>query len=125
MGCLLLIYSGDILLPRLALANTTTSRKKANTTNGSIYNQLDAAKEKEDKEAAQQILAVILQEKDKRLWRRLSYSLGKPRGGACFKVQVEQADGTVTEYTGQDELQEAIWTNIHIKGFHLAKSAPL
>jgi hypothetical protein len=55
----------------------------------------------------------------------MSYSLWKPRGGACFKVQVEQADGMVREYSGQDNLQEAIWSNIHEKCFHLAKLAPL
>jgi hypothetical protein len=29
------------------------------------------------------------------------------------------------EYTGQEELQEAIWNNIHRKRFHLAELAPL
>ena len=53
----------------------------------------------------------------------MSYSLGKQRGGACFKVLVEQADGTVREYSGQDSLQGAIWSNIHEKLFHLAESA--
>jgi hypothetical protein len=61
---------------------------------------LDAAKETEDEEAAKQILAIIQREKDKSFWRRMSYSLGKPRGGACFRVQVKQADGTVQEYSG-------------------------
>ncbi len=90
-----------------------------------LYNRLDATKEKEDKEAAKQILAIIQREKDKSFWRRMSYSLGKPRGGACFRVQVEQADGTVQEYSSQDNLQGAIWRNIHKKHFHLAKPAPL
>jgi hypothetical protein len=86
---------------------------------------LDIAKEKEDKEAAKQILAIIQGEKDKSLWKRMSYLLGKVRGGACFKVQVKQADGTVQEFSCQDNLQGAIWSNIHEKCFHLAKSAPL
>ncbi len=90
-----------------------------------LYNHLDAAKEKEDKEAAKQILANIQHEKDKIFWRRISYSLGKPRGGACFRVQVEQADGTVQEYSGQGNLQGAIWRNIHEKCFHLVELAPL
>ena len=55
----------------------------------------------------------------------MSYSLGEPRGGACFRVQVKQADGTVQEYSGQGNLQGAIWRNIHEKCVHLAKSAPL
>ena len=54
-----------------------------------LYRRLEAAKEKEDEEAERQILAIIQREKDKSFWRRLNYALGKPRGGACFKVQVE------------------------------------
>ncbi len=55
----------------------------------------------------------------------MSYALGKPRGGECIRVQVEQGDGTTVEYTSQTELQEAIWKNIHQKQFHLAELAPL
>jgi hypothetical protein len=55
----------------------------------------------------------------------MNYALGKPRGGACFKVQVAQPDSTVEEFLGQDELQKAIWDNIHRKRFHLAELAPL
>jgi hypothetical protein len=90
-----------------------------------LYNRLEVAKEREDKEAAKQILAIIQQEKDKGIWKRISYSLGKSRGGACFKVQVSQANGSVQEYSGQEDLQKAIWSNIHEKHFHLAKLAPL
>jgi hypothetical protein len=90
-----------------------------------LYSRLEVAKEKEDEEAARQILAIIQKEKDKRFWRRTTYDLGKPRGGACFWVRVEQGDVTTEEYTGQEEMQEAIWDNIHRKRFHLAKLAPL
>jgi hypothetical protein len=69
---------------------------------------LEAAKEKEDEEAARQILAIIQQEKDKRFWQQLSCALGKPKGGACFRGQVEQGDRMMEEYTGQEEMQEAI-----------------
>jgi hypothetical protein len=55
----------------------------------------------------------------------MNYALGKPRGGACFKVQVEGVNGTVTEYTGKDELENAIWDNIHRKRFILAEDTPL
>ncbi len=96
-----------------------------NITNESIFATVWTAKEKEDEEAAKQILAIIHHKKDKDFWRRMSYSLGKLREGACFKVLVEQADGTVREYSGQDSLQGAIWSNIHEKLFHLAKLAPL
>ncbi len=86
---------------------------------------MEVAKEREDKEAAKQILAIIQREKDKGFWKRISYTLGKSRGGACFKVQVAQANGLVQEYSGQEDLQKAIWSNIHEKRFHLAESAPL
>jgi hypothetical protein len=90
-----------------------------------LYDRLEVAKEREDKEATKQILTIIQQEKDKGFWKRISYSLGKSRGGACFKVQVAQADGLVQEYTGQEDLQKAIRSNIHEKRFHLAESTPL
>ena len=75
--------------------------------------------------AASQILAIITQEKDKRFWRRMANTLGKPRSGACFWVQVEEEDGTTREHTGQDDLHEAIWDNIHRRLFHLAESVLL
>ena len=79
----------------------------------------------EDEEAECQILAIIKRENDESFWRRLNYSLGKPRGGACFKVQVEQAEGTVEEISGKEDLHEAIWENIHRKQFYLAEEAPM
>jgi hypothetical protein len=55
----------------------------------------------------------------------MNYALGKPRGGACYKVQVEGVDGTVTKYTRKDKLENGIWDNIHRKRFILAEDAPL
>ncbi len=51
--------------------------------------------------------------------------LGKQRGGSCLKVQVEQEDGTVIEPSTQEDLQNAIWANIHRKRFYLAEEAPI
>jgi hypothetical protein len=90
-----------------------------------LYRQLETAKKKEDEEAECQILAIIQWEKDRSFWRHLNYALGKPRGGACFKVQVEQAEGTVEEISGKEDLHEAIWDNIHRKRFYLAEEAPM
>ena len=84
---------------------------------------MHAAKEKEDNEAACQILEIIKQEKERKYW--WMNLLGKPRGGACFKVQVGNADGTVEEFTGQEDLEKAIWDNIHRKRFILAEDMPL
>jgi hypothetical protein len=58
------------------LANAIISGRPGNVRPKHLYNHLDAAKEKEDEEAAKQILAIIQHKKDKGFWRRMSYSLG-------------------------------------------------
>jgi hypothetical protein len=55
----------------------------------------------------------------------MNYALGKPRGGACFKVQVEKEDRMIDEFTDKDDLHQEIWDNIHRKRFILAEDAPL
>jgi hypothetical protein len=60
-----------------------------------LYRRLETAKEKEDEQAERQILTIIQQEKDRSFWWRLNYAIGNSRGGACFKVQVEQVEGTL------------------------------
>jgi hypothetical protein len=80
---------------------------------------------KEDEETEHQILAIIQCEKDRSFWQRLNYALGKPWGGACFKVQVEQAGGTVDEINRKEDLHKVIWENIHRKQIYLAKEAPM
>ncbi len=80
-----------------------------------LYCQLATAKEKEDKVAECQIQGIIQREKDRSFWQCLNYALGKPRVGACFKVQVEQAGGTVDKINGKEDLHKAIWENIHRK----------
>ncbi len=66
-----------------------------------------------------------LTRKDRNFWWRLNYALGKPQGGACFKVQVEQVGGTVDKINGKENLHEAVWDNNHCKHFYLAKKAPM
>jgi hypothetical protein len=90
-----------------------------------LQRRLTAAREKEDDKAERQILSIIQQDQDKSFWQRINYVLGKPRGGSCFKVQVEQEDGTVKDHSSQEDLQNAIWTNIHRKRLYLAEEAPL
>jgi hypothetical protein len=90
-----------------------------------LYRRLNDAQELEDEEAALQILTIIQREKERSFWRRINYALGKPRGGACFKVQVKREDGDVDEYTEKEALHRAIWDNIHRKQFILAEDAPL
>ncbi len=90
-----------------------------------LQQHLSAAKEKDDKEAEKQILAIIQREMDRSFWQRINYVHGKHSSGSCFKVQVPQEDGGVVEHTSQDNLQNAIWMNIHRKWFYLADEAPL
>ena len=90
-----------------------------------LYSRLSAAQEREDEAAAAQILSIIQREKERCFWRRINYALGKPRGGACFKVQVERGDGDVDEFVEKEALHRAIWDNIHKKRFVLAEDAPL
>ena len=40
-------------------------------------------------------------------------------------VQVEDEDGNIEEFTTQEEVHEAIWSNIHQKCFYLAEEAPI
>ena len=68
---------------------------------------------------------LLQQEKERCFWRRINYALGKPRGGACFKVQVERGDGDVDDFTEKEAFHGAIWNNIHKKQFVLSEDAPL
>ena len=90
-----------------------------------LNNRLQMAKDKEDDEAEKQILAIITREKEKCKWNRIKYVLGKQRAGACFKVQIELEDGTMKEVSSQEEVQQAIWDNVHMKRFYLAEEAPI
>jgi hypothetical protein len=90
-----------------------------------LYRHLETAKEKEYEEAERQILTIIQREKNRSFWQCLNYALGKPQGGACFKVQVEQVEGIAKEINSKEELHEAIWDNIHRKRFYLAEEAPI
>jgi hypothetical protein len=86
-----------------------------------LYCRLETTNEKEDKKAESQILAIIQQEKDRSFWRCLNYAPNKPRGSACFKLQVEQVKGIVDEINGKEDLHETIWDNIHYKHFTLLR----
>jgi hypothetical protein len=93
--------------------------------NQHLKTRLQEARRKNNEEAEKQILAFIQRERDKSFWRKLNYTLGKPRAGACFQVQVEDANGESQDYTTQDEIHKAIWNNIHLTRFYLAEAAPI
>jgi hypothetical protein len=53
--------------------------------------------------------------------------MGKPRAGSVRRVLVENGDqeGTLTENTTQESVQQAIFDNIHQKQFFLAEAASI
>ena len=53
--------------------------------------------------------------------------MGKAKGGSVRRVLVESAEqeGILTEHNTAESIQEAIFTHIHRKRFHLAKNAPI
>ena len=90
-----------------------------------LHSRLQAARDKEDEEAETAILAIIRRERDKARWKRLNFAMGKQQGRSVQTVQVEHAEGAIVEYTGQEAVQEAIWSNIHQQRFYLAEQAPI
>lgn len=40
-------------------------------------------------------------------------------------VQIVGEDGSITEYTTQQEVQTAIWDNIHQDRYHLVEEVPI
>jgi hypothetical protein len=89
-----------------------------------LKERLEVAREEEDEEAERQILGIIKHEWEQVFWRRLKYTMKKQTGGSVQLVQVEDEDGNIEEFTMQEEVHEAIWSNIHQKRFFLAKRHP-
>ena len=89
-----------------------------------MHKRLQAARDREDDEAERKILQIIQREKDKQLWRRLKYALGKVSGGAVNEVHI-QHEGQTLAIKSRDKLHQAIWDEVHRKRFHLAEEAPI
>jgi hypothetical protein len=90
-----------------------------------LQNRLRAARDKQNEAAERRILQIIQGGKSRAFWRRLNWALGQRRGGSVSLVQVENEDGGVSEFNSQKEVQDAIWSNIHRKRYHLAEEAPI
>jgi hypothetical protein len=86
---------------------------------------LEAAKEEENEKAERQILGIIKQERERGLWRRAEYVMGKQHGGSVWSVQVEDEEENMEVFSTQEEVHKAIWSNIHWKQFYLAETAPI
>jgi len=85
----------------------------------------EEAAERGDGETVKQILALIKREKERAFWGRIRFAFGKKQGRSVSTVQVEDAGGNITEHSGQREVQEAIFSEIHQKRFFLAEQAPI
>jgi hypothetical protein len=78
-----------------------------------LTNCLEAAQDRADEAAEQNILAIIKREKDKAFWRRLDYALGKHvRGQSARAVQEEDGAGGVLDFDTEEEVQEAIFNEV-------------
>jgi hypothetical protein len=100
--------------------------------NGSRYRKkhllqrVEVARREGRHEAVKTILTIIKREQDRDFWRRLNYTCGKTKGGSPTSVQVSAGgDDQYTEYTTQESVHKAIWSNIHYKRFYLAEEAPI
>ena len=82
-----------------------------------LKNCLNRAKKNNNEESEKKILEIIQREKDRSFWGRLSYSMGKSRGGSVRSVKIEQDQGAIDEATTQQTVHEAIWGKIHRKRF--------
>jgi hypothetical protein len=80
---------------------------------------------KTSQEAAAKTLAIIKREQDRSFWRRLNSTCDKERSPPPTSVQVEGSNGTVTKHNTKKSVNNAIWTDIHHKWFHLAEEAPV
>ena len=83
------------------------------------------AQERGDEVKVTQILALIRRERERAFWGRLRFALGKKRGRSVASVQVEDTRGAIMEYSGQQPVQDAIFSEVHRKRFFLAEQAPI
>jgi hypothetical protein len=51
--------------------------------------------------------------------------MGQQSGRRVQEVQVEDSNGVITNYTTQNGIENAIWSNIHQQRFFLAEDAPI
>ena len=90
-----------------------------------LKDRLEVARQEGNEDAEQHILGIIKRERKQAFWRRLKYSMASWKGGSVHLVQVEDAEGNVKVLSTQQEVHEAIWSNIHRTRFFLAEEAPI
>lgn len=58
-------------------------------------------------------------------WRHLNYPMKKNKGSSVRSVQIQDHEGGITEHSTQQEVENAIWSEIHGKRFYLAEQTPI
>lgn len=90
-----------------------------------LQNRLQAARDRSDEEAEHRILVILAREKSRSYWRRLNYSMAKPKGRSVRTVHTTTEDGEIIEHTTQQGVQDSIWQEIHGQRFYLVEQAPI
>jgi hypothetical protein len=90
-----------------------------------LEKRLTVARIKRNSKAEKQILELIEWEKQRVFWRQLNYLMRKNKGSSVKSAQIQDDEGGVTEFTAQEEVEGAIWSEIHGKRFYLAEQAPI
>jgi hypothetical protein len=85
----------------------------------------EIAREEGNEDGSKAILDMIAREQQREFWKRMKGGMQQQSGRSVQSVQVEQEDGAVVEHTDQADIEDAIWTNIHRRRFHLAEEAPI
>jgi len=83
------------------------------------------AQSKRNKQAEEQILAIIQRERERSFWRRLNYAMSKQSGKSVSGVQVQQRDGSVREAVTRGQVEGTLFQEIHGKRFYIAEQAPI
>ncbi|KAL3776867.1 hypothetical protein ACHAWO_000595 [Cyclotella atomus] len=65
---------------------------------------------KRNAKAEKQILEIIEREKQSAFWWQLNYAMRKKGGGSIRSIQIQTDEGQITEYTSQNKVEEAIWS---------------
>ena len=90
-----------------------------------MNNRLLKSQQRKYEESAKKISSIIQREKDRFEWRRQKYAMEKHMGRSAKTVQASTEDSGIFDFTGQDQVENAIWDIIHKKMFYLAEQATI
>ena len=112
--------SENAKLSAAILRFTGTSTRKQH-----LNHHLEAARERQDEEVEWKVLQIMQREKERAFWRPLNWALGKKRGSGVAAVQVSDGGGGHVRLKTQEEIQQAIWSHVHLSRYHMAEEAPI